>query len=83
MKITYKDKELELKWGFRQMIVFEKLTGRMYKGESLEDNVLFMYSCAIVANDAQMPAKDFFEFIDANPKIVEEFFTELEKITSE
>lgn len=61
MKITYKEKEYELKYSFRALMIYENITQKSFQPKNLTDIITFFYS--IVLSSAQ-EAIDFNEFID-------------------
>ena len=73
MKVIFKNQELEPKWGFQQLILFEKLMKRPYLGTNLEDHLVYLYCALIVALKDKVTYEEFFEFVDANPDVVEEW----------
>ena len=50
MEITIKDKTYKVKYSIRAMFVFEKLTGKLFKLESLMDFYIFYYSMILAGN---------------------------------
>ncbi len=71
MKLTIKKKKIDAKWGFQQLILFEKLMKRPYLGSSLEDHVVYLYCAIVVALKSELSYDDFFAYIDKNPDVVE------------
>lgn len=69
MKLTYKDKEYELKYSFRALMIYENITQKSFQPKNLTDIITFFYST--VLSSAKEPI-DFNEFIDWLDEHVEE-----------
>lgn len=74
MKVTIKDKEIELKYSIRSMLMYENITGKSFNPETLTDVITFMY-CVFVSssNDYSLKFDDFINELDENPDIVKQF----------
>ena len=74
MKITIKDKEVELVNTMRSMIMYENITEKTFSPESVTDIIIYMY-CVVLASsqDYSLTLDEFIEYIDKNPDIFEEF----------
>lgn len=62
-KITINEKEYNLKYTIRSLFLFEQITKKQFKIETLLDNYVFFY-CLILANNKDNPI-DWDEFIQA------------------
>lgn len=62
-KITIKGKDYNLKYTLRALFIFENITKKSFKIETLLDNYIFFYSL-ILANNNDKPL-EWDEFIDA------------------
>ncbi len=62
MKITYHEKEYELKYSFRALMIYENITQKSFQPKSLTDIITFFYS--IVLASAKGDIIDYNEFID-------------------
>jgi len=74
MKFTYKEKEYELKYSFRALIIYENITKKNFNPTSISDILVFFYS--ILCSSGKGDVFDFNEFmdiIDENPSLVTEF----------
>lgn len=72
-KLTINNKEYNIKYSLRGLFIFEQITGKAFKIETLLDNYIFFYSL-ILANNKDNPL-DWDEFIDAldsNPALMDE-----------
>jgi len=74
MKITYKEKEIELKYSMRSMLMYENITEKTFAPQSFTDIITFMF-CVVVASskDYSITFEDFIDYLDENPGLVSEF----------
>lgn len=74
MKITIKDKELDVKYSLRGQLIFEKVADKGFAINGLYDFVLFLY-CSILASnkDYNIDWDDFLDYVDEHPDILIEF----------
>lgn len=74
MKIKINEKEFELKYSIRAMIMYENMTEKSFAPESLTDIITFMY-CVVVssAKDYSIKFDEFIDYLDENPKIINDF----------
>ncbi len=61
--IEINGKDYKLKYTIRSLFIFEQITGRSFKIETMLDNYLFFYSMLLACNQDQPLTWD--EFIDA------------------
>ena len=74
MKLIYKDKEVELKYGMREEMLFEEITkGRIFKAESLQDCFYMFWSALQVALLEPVSFEDFSSFVDNNPQVFADY----------
>lgn len=76
MKITIKDKEIELKYSIRALIMFENVAENAYTGASITQVLTLMY-CIILtsAKDYTLDWNEYLDWIDENPNIMTDFAT--------
>lgn len=74
MKLKIKDREVELKYSFRSLILYENIQKKSFAPESTTDVLIFMF-CTILASDRdlQLDFNDFLDMIDENPQLVVDF----------
>lgn len=74
MTIKIKDKEIELKYSIRSMLMYENITEKTFSPQTMTDVITFMY-CVIVSssNDYSLKFDDFIEELDNNPEILKDF----------
>lgn len=71
--ITIKDKEYKIKYSIRALFIFEQITGKPFKIETLLDNYIFFYSMILANNkDEVLDWNDFLDALDDNPNLLEE-----------
>lgn len=72
------DKELSIKLSFRSLMTYERLSGKNYTQiQSLEDTLIYMYSCIISSNEIELTFDQFIEQLDESPEAMEEFLSQL------
>ena len=68
MKLIYNNKNLELRFGVREMLLFQEVTkGRVFKGESLIDCFYLFWVMVQVAYGQAIQWEEFSHFVDDNP----------------
>ncbi len=77
--ISLSGKELDIKLSFRSLMTYEKLSGKNYTQiQSLEDTLIYMYSCIISSNrDINLTFDDFLDNVDECPEALNEFLSAL------
>ena len=74
MTITINDKDIELKYTLRSMMMYENITGKTFAPEGVSDILTFFY-CIVVASAKNYELKfdDFLDVIDENQDKLNEF----------
>lgn len=74
MKINIKGKEIELKYTFRTLMIYEKIMGGTFNPQGLTEIIAYFYS-TIMASDknSTLSFDDFMDWIDENPQAIQEF----------
>lgn len=74
MKINIKDKEVELKYSIRVLLMYENITGKTFESSSITNLITFFY-CVVVysANDYSIMLDEFITWIDENDGVLVEF----------
>lgn len=74
MKITIKEKEIELKYTLRSMLMYENITDQTFNPQTMTDLITYMY-CVVVASSKDYTLKfdEFIDYIDDNPNVINEF----------
>lgn len=71
--IKINDTEYNIKYTIRALFIFEQITGKAFKIESLLDNYIFFYSMILASNkDKVLDWDDFINAIDENPNLMSE-----------
>ena len=74
MKIKIKDLEITLKNSFRSLIIYEAMTKKTFKPETITDVIVYFFSViSASANPAQVDWDDFMNWLDENPNAISEF----------
>lgn len=71
--IIIKGEEYNIKYTIRALFIFEQITNKPFKIETLLDNYIFFYSIILASNkDKVLDWNDFIDELDTNPKLYEE-----------
>ncbi len=77
MQINYKGHLLTLRESFLNYIAYEEMTGESFNPKGLKDIINYFYCCVYAASydipDVVLNWKEFIEFLDQTPEILEEF----------
>ena len=81
MKININGREIELRYTFRAMIIFEKICNSTFTGNGITEVLCYLYS-TILASDRDNPLTfdAFMDWIDENPQVITEFSEWLQKV---
>lgn len=78
--MTIKEKDYKLKYTLRALFVFEQITKKPFKLETVTDQYIFFYSMLVTNNpDMDLTFDDMIEAVDEDPVIMVEFQKFLEK----
>nr|DAJ20171.1 MAG TPA: tail assembly chaperone protein [Siphoviridae sp. ctTYz13] len=73
-KIIIKGKEYKIKQTLRSLFIFEQITNRPFKIETLLDNYIYFYSVILANNkDNVIDWDEFIDAVDENPSLLNEF----------
>lgn len=74
MKINIQNKEIELKYSFRALLIYENIQKKSFEPNSLTDIIVYIYS-TILASDKTLNLEfdDFLEYLDENPNVINDF----------
>lgn len=67
--ITIKNKDYKVKPTLRAMFIFEQITNKSFKLETMLDNYLYFYSLLLANNEDVMEWDQFLEALDEDPAI--------------
>ena len=77
MKITIDNREYELKYSFRTLMVYENITNKSFEPKSLTDIINLFYSCIIVNDltkgNTTITYDNFLDWLEKNPVVLTEF----------
>ena len=74
MKIKIDNREIELKYSFRSLIIYENIQNKTFAPQTMTDVLVFFF-CTILGSDrdVQLSFDDFLDMIDVNPQLVSDF----------
>lgn len=76
MKITINEKEIELKYSFRALMMFENINGNTYNGGGLTEAITLFYCIVVTSSkDYSLDYDYFIDWLDENQDTLKEFFT--------
>lgn len=83
MTINVCNRECELKFGIRSLMMFENIAEHEFKGDNLIDVVTMLY-CIVVSStkDYSLTMDDFIEYLDENPDVMQKIATWLSTVQS-
>lgn len=74
MKIKIGDREVELKYSFRALMLYENIQKKSFNPETTTDVLVFMFCVIMGSNkDIKLDFNEFLDMIDSNPLLVTEF----------
>lgn len=74
MKINIKDKELNLKYSFRSMMIYEKITGVSFNPRGITEIIVYFYSTILASDkDIALTLDEFVDWIDEHPNMLNDF----------
>lgn len=74
MIINIKNREVELKYTFRSMIIYEKITGESFQPKGVTEVLIYLFSTIVASSKGiDLTFEEFIDYADENPKIVNEF----------
>ena len=78
--ITINGKEYNVRYTLRALFIFEQITNKPFKIETLLDNYIFFYSIILASNkDKVLDWDEFIDELDKNPKL----YTEITNVINE
>jgi len=83
MEITIQEKTYTIKYSIRSLFVFEQLTGKVFKLETLTDTYIFFYSMLLSGNtDCTLSFDEFIDECESQPDLLSDFQNYLTKVFS-
>lgn len=78
--ITINGQEYNVRYTLRALFIFEQITNKPFKIETLLDNYIFFYSIILASNkDKVLDWDEFIDELDKNPKL----YTEITNVINE
>lgn len=76
MNIKIKDLEITLKNSFRSLVIYEAMTKKSFKPETITDVIVYFFSViSASANPQQVDWDDYMDWLDENPTAITDFQT--------
>lgn len=72
MEIKIKDQTIKIKYGFKALMIYERIEDKLFNPETIGDIIMFFY-CCVIASNFEITYDDFIEWLDENPEKVNEF----------
>lgn len=74
MNIKINENEIELKYSFRSLMMFENINGSTYNGGSLNDAITLFYCVVLTSSkDYSLEFDTFIDWLDENQSALKEF----------
>ena len=83
MQINILGKDIELKYSFKALMIFENIKGESFNPQTISDIIIFFYS-VILGSDRNLSLEfdDFISWLDDNPEKMTEFSSWLSSVVS-
>lgn len=74
MKVTLNEKEYEMKYSFRALMIYENIMGKSFNPTGLTDIIVFFYATVLaVAKGDIIKYDDFLDWLDEHPDEMNNF----------
>lgn len=74
MKINIKEKEIELRYSYRALMMYENIQKKSFNPQTLSDIIIFFYCIALASlRNEELLFDDFMDWIDDNPTSITDF----------
>lgn len=74
MTIKIHDRDVELKYSFRALMIYENIQNKTFAPQSMTDVLVFFFSVIIASDkDAHLSFDEFLDMIDEKPSLVADF----------
>lgn len=82
MKVNFNNKEIELRYSFRSMIVYEKLTNESFAPKGITEIINYFYATVLASDKTlELGYETFLDYLDENPEKLSEFNEWLVSVT--
>lgn len=71
-QIKINGKKYVIKYTIRALFIFEKITNKSFKVESLLDSYILMYAMLLANNENVLSWDEFLDAVDENPNLLNE-----------
>lgn len=79
MEIIINDTTYRVKYGFKALMIYERIQSEAFEANSLSNIITFFYSC-LLATNAEISFDEFINYLDENPDSLNEFSAYLSKV---
>ena len=74
MKVTFNEKEYDIKYSFRAYMIYENIMGKSFSPQGLTDMIIFFYATLLAAAKGDtIKYEDFLDWLDDNPDELNKF----------
>jgi hypothetical protein len=74
MKININGRDITLKYSFRSMMIYEKITGETFNPKGLSEILIYFYSTVLASDkECNITFDDFIDYTDEHPELFNEF----------
>lgn len=72
MEISINEKTYKVKYGFKALMMYERIVGGAFDPKTLGDILTFFF-CCVLAGGAEITYEQFLDALDEDPDLVNEF----------
>lgn len=82
MKIKIKDKDVELRYSYRALMIYEEILGESFtEPKTFKEIMVFFYSVVLASSKSKdILFDDFMDWIDSSPEVFSEFIQWLKSV---
>lgn len=74
MNVTIHNREINLRYSFRAMMIYEKITGTSFNPKGITEIMIYFYSTILASDkDIALTFEEFMNWVDENPTVFNEY----------
>ena len=74
MNVTIHNREINLRYSFRAMMIYEKITGTSFNPKGITEIMIYFYSTILASDkDISLTFEEFMNWVDENPTVFNEY----------
>lgn len=74
MIVNIKGNEIELRYSFRSMMIYEKIVGESFQPNGITEIIVYLYSTILSSKKGiDLSFDDFVDWLDENPNAINDF----------